>query len=228
MFSSDDVRRWTLGRLSVGLLVVPDLILFVGASAAAAISGGRPFAVVTASWTTLVTVGLMAYATVERQAGWGAAVMTLAAIGSLAAALTLWFGGLPSQWIVVGPFRFRAAKRRAPSRHLLHSVAQLVVFWTTFLIVLPLLLGWIERRWRIEWPAFAADPPVVAGVLTFIGGSCLGIWSCLSMALVGHGTPLPAAMANRLVIVGPYFAGRPLPCERRSIRPLVCSHRRSV
>lgn len=36
VFASDDVRRWTLGGWPPGLLVGPDLVLFVGGSAVGA------------------------------------------------------------------------------------------------------------------------------------------------------------------------------------------------
>lgn len=38
VFASDDVRRWTLGGWDPQVLVVPDLLLFAGASALAAIN----------------------------------------------------------------------------------------------------------------------------------------------------------------------------------------------
>lgn len=38
----------------------------------------------------------------------------------------------------------------------------------------------------------------------FAAASCLGLWSGLTMATRGDGTPLPTATAPRLVVAGPY------------------------
>ena len=47
-----------------------------------------------------------------------------------------------------------------------------------------------------------SSSPTFVGVGTFLAASSLGLWSCVSMALVGEGTPLPASTGRRLVIVG--------------------------
>ena len=38
--------------------------------------------------------------------------------------------------------------------------------------------------------------------------SALGLWACVTMALRGNGTPLPAETARELVITGPYRSVR--------------------
>jgi protein-S-isoprenylcysteine O-methyltransferase Ste14 len=49
------------------------------------------------------------------------------------------------------------------------------------------------------------------GAITFLLGSAMGLWSMASMALVGEGTPLPAATARKLVVAGPYrFVRNPM------------------
>ena len=126
VFISDDVRWWTLGDWNPGLLVGPDLALFVGASALAAALGSRVWAIVASAWTTLVAVALTVYALVAREAGWGAVLMVLATVGTLAATLTLQSGRLPVQLFFIGPFAFRVAGNQSRGRHLRRSLVQLV------------------------------------------------------------------------------------------------------
>jgi len=204
VFTSADVRRWTLGTWPPGVLVLPDLLLFVGGSAIAAWRADRRAGVVTAAWTLGVTVALGLYALATGRAGWGAVAMTVASIGSVLAAVTLWCGHVPRQWFFIGPFRFRPAAATTPKGHLWRSLRQLVVFWTGFLVVLPIVLDRIEQRWRVDAPWLQSAGVRAAGVVVFATASALGLWSCISMALRGDGTPLPAATAQRLVVAGPY------------------------
>lgn len=208
VFASGDVRRWTLGHWDPAVLVGPDLVLFVGASAVAALSGRRIVAAVAAVWTPAVTVALVIYGLVERTAGWGVVLMSLATIGSLAAAATMWFGHLPTGWFFVGPFSFRVADEGPGARHLRRSLAQLVVFWTTFFVVVPLVLAFVEERLHLGWDAFDRWTVHLAGAIAFILGSALGLGSCVTMALRGNGTPLPAETARDLVVSGPYRSVR--------------------
>jgi protein-S-isoprenylcysteine O-methyltransferase Ste14 len=211
VFASSDVQRWTLGGWSRGVLVVPDVLLFVGGSALAATTANRWWAAVTAVWTVGITLALSVYALIERVAGWGAVAMLLASIGTLGATLTLWFGRLPVGWFFVGPFAFRPAKERSSASHVRHSLLQVAVFWSFFLLFLPATLAWIEWRLLLQWPAL--DRPVVhwLGLAVFLAGSVVGLWSMWSMSVVGRGTPLPAATARELVVVGPYrFVRNPM------------------
>jgi protein-S-isoprenylcysteine O-methyltransferase Ste14 len=204
VFASDDVRRWTLGQWDPNLLVGPDLVLFVGCSAVAGVLGSRRWAIACVCWTTMVTAALTAYGLVERQAGWGVVAMVLATVGSLGAAATLWFGRLPLEWLFVGPFAFREADNRARRAHVRQSLAQLVLFWTAFLVALPVALAWAERRLHLSWTVLDRAEWQWIGVTTFMVASAFGLWSCTSMALRGEGTPLPAATARHLVVAGPY------------------------
>jgi hypothetical protein len=171
VYVSDDVRWWTLGEWNPALLVGPDLVLFAGASAMAAVRGSRVGAAVAATWTTLVTVALTVYAVVAREAGWGAVLMIIATIGTVAATLVLWSGRLPVRWLFLGPFRFRVARDRSRGRHLRDSLIQLVFFWSTFLILLPLALSWVEHRLRLEWSPLQHSGVVRAGPIVFLVAS---------------------------------------------------------
>ncbi|CAN5541284.1 isoprenylcysteine carboxylmethyltransferase family protein [soil metagenome] len=208
VFASDDVARWTLGRWEPALLVGPDLLLFVGASAVAAITASRWAALVAAVWTTSMTVVLTVYGLVERVAGAGVVLMAVATLATLAAAATIWFGRLPTGWFFVGPFTFRIAAEASGTRHLIASLVQLVIFWTTFFVVIPLALAAIEDRLGLDWPALGRQGVQVVGIVVFVVASGLGLWSCVTMALIGHGTPLPADTARDLVVAGPYRSVR--------------------
>lgn len=130
--------------------------------------------------------------------------MVLATVGSTAAAATMWFGRLPLDWFFVGPFAFRVAGEATPTQHLRRSLTQLVVFWTGFFVVVPLILTAAERRLRLVWESLQSDSSTVTGVIVFAAGSAIGLWSCITMALRGAGTPLPAETARDLVVTGPY------------------------
>lgn len=202
VFASADVRRLTLGGWDPWLIVGPDVAFFVLGSLWTALTGGRVAGLLVTVWTFVVTAALFAYGLVEQTAGWGVAAMTVAAVGTAVSALTIWCGRLPTQWFFVGPFAFRPATASGGATHVRRSLAQLVVFWTVFFVVLPLVVVAAERRLRISWSAL--QHWAQAGWLIFAVGSALGLWSCLTMALVGQGTPLPAETARRLVVRGPY------------------------
>ncbi|GAA1060076.1 isoprenylcysteine carboxylmethyltransferase family protein [Agromyces bracchium] len=210
VFASPLVREATLGSLDPVLVALADIPLFVGGSAAAAF-GSRAAAIVTTGWTALVTIGMTLYATVSTEAGWGAILMIGATGASVLALCLMVFGRVPTEWLVVwGPFAFRpAAPRRSAVAHLAATAAQIVVFWGVFLVVAPVALAWFERRWGLELPFLDSAAP--AGIAVLLVASALGLWSAAAMASLGGGTPLPAAMPNRLVIAGPYrFVRNPM------------------
>ena len=204
VYASDDVRTATLGGIEPNLLVVPDLVLFVGASAVAALRGGRMPAAVVAGWSTLVTAGLLVYGLLEEAAGAGIVLMVVATGCTWIAASLLWWGRVPLGWFFVGPFAFHEADDASPAHHLRRSLLQLVVFWTTFFVGVPAVLVSVERRLGLTLEGLASPSWQVVGLVGLALGSALGLWSCVSMALVGRGTPLPAATARALVVVGPY------------------------
>lgn len=195
------VRSATLGSLDPLVVAALDVPLFVLASALVAL-GGRWAVWVVAPWTVLVAAGMALYATVTTQAGWGALLMIAAAGGSLAAGLVIVLGRLPSEWIVMGPFAFRPARAERVRTLVGQTSLQIVLFWTVLLFLVPAVIVWVEHRWglSIELPVGVR----IGAAIAFLGFAVLGLWSAAVMSTRGGGTPLPAAMAHRLVVAGPY------------------------
>nr|WP_314844188.1 isoprenylcysteine carboxylmethyltransferase family protein [uncultured Microbacterium sp.] len=208
VFASDDVRHATLGDLTAPVIAVLDIPLFVLASALVAC--GVPWAVwIVAPWTSLVAAGMAVYATITGSAGWGALLMALAALATLAAGIVVERGRAPVEWITTGPFAFRPAAPARTGTMLARTGLQTLIFWGLFLVFLPIVIAALESRWmlRIE------SPPVVGliGIVLLLAASALGIWSAVSMSVEGDGTPLPSQTARRLVIAGPYrFVRNPM------------------
>lgn len=198
---SDVVRHATLGQLNPVAMAALDIPLFVIASALAA-TGWRAAGWTTTAWTVLVSIGMVGYATVTTEAGWGALIMLAAAGGSVVACALLVSGRVPTEWLINGPFTFRTAPSASRGRILMLSLLQMLVFWFVFLALIPMVIVFFEARWglSVDFPA----PIRVIGAVLLLGFSVLGVWTAVAMSVYGHGTPLPATMAKRLVIVGPY------------------------
>ena len=202
VFVSPAVREATLGNLDPAAVAVFDIPLFVLASAVAAF-GVRAAAVVSTGWTGVVAVALAVYATVTTEAGWGVVCMGAATAGSLIALSLVRLGRVPTAWIIGGPFAFRpASSRQKAGTHVASTFGQIVLFWGFFLVVVPWAIAFLEQRWALAIPFPPFSGPVGAAALVL--ASALGIWSAVVMSTLGDGTPLPAAMPNRLVIAGPY------------------------
>ena len=202
VFESSAVRVATLGGIAPAPVAWFDIPLFVVASGLAA-GGVKVAGVVAAAWTCLVALGLAVYSTVTTEAGWGVMIMASAAGASVLAATLLWSGRIPTEELTRGPFEFRpAAPRTGVRRDVLFTLIQMVVFWGVFLVVVPGLVALLERRWRLAATFPAATVPV--GICLLVLASALGVASAIVMSTRGHGTPLPSAMPNRLVVAGPY------------------------
>lgn len=201
VFASDRVREATLGGIDPVAMAAFDIPLFVIVSALVAL-GVRAAVWVVAPWTVAVALGMALYAMLTGLAGWGAVLMIAAAAGGIAAGALVWFGRLPTDLVLIGPLGFRTARAGGTAKRVLQTGAQIVVFWGLFLAVIPIAIVVLEERWglHVEAPLWAR----IFGAVLLVATSALGIWSAAVMATLGDGTPLPAAMANRLVIAGPY------------------------
>ncbi|MGW9157719.1 methyltransferase family protein [Microbacterium sp. NPDC055665] len=208
VFTLPWVRTATLGTLDVRLLAALDIPLFVIASALVG-CGLRFAAWIAAPWTVLVATGMVLYATVTASAGWGALLMVAAAAGSTAAAIVVLVGRLPSEWLLIGPFRFRPAAPTTTGALMVRAAVQTLVFSGIFLVALPGIILALEWRWglHLDFPAALR----IGGVVLFAAALALSLWSSAAMSVRGAGTPLPSEMPRRLVISGPYrFVRNPM------------------
>ncbi|MCH8274371.1 MAG: isoprenylcysteine carboxylmethyltransferase family protein [Armatimonadetes bacterium] len=106
--------------------------------------------------------------------------------------------------LLIGPFRPRESKHAAPHVHILNTLAQTAIIWALFLFVGPTVIVLFENRCLPEWAFFPSPVSRALGATLFILASAGGLWSGITMAALGDGTPLPAMCARRLVVAGPY------------------------
>jgi protein-S-isoprenylcysteine O-methyltransferase Ste14 len=97
---------------------------------------------------------------------------------------------------------FRPAKEAKHSWNLGKTFVQMAFFWILFLWILPMQIVRFEsfaNQPQFEWEGQS----LVASILFSIA-SILGLYSGITMAVAGRGTPLPIDTARELVITGPY------------------------
>ncbi|MFM1870892.1 MAG: hypothetical protein RL398_314 [Planctomycetota bacterium] len=97
---------------------------------------------------------------------------------------------------------YRVATGTTTARHVLHTLVQMVVFWSTFLWLLPAVVARLARTYQL--PQWSAPWLAPLGIALFAAMSGLGIASAWVMSTRGRGTPLPMATASELVVLGPY------------------------
>ena len=202
------VATATLGGIDPLLIAIVDIPLFVIASALAALNVRWAVWIAT-GWTVLVALAMVIYATATTEAGLGAVLMILAALGSLLAGVLMIVGRIPSEKLLIGPFAFHSSHTRVRSRLLVHTTVQIVVFWGVFLIIIPVIINAFEDRWNLayKFPILL----VVVGFALLAVSSVIGVWSARAIANFGSGTPLPSQMAHHLVARGPYaFVRNPM------------------
>lgn len=183
---------------------LPDGVLFVGASLVTGVLflRGSPRAIL-ALW---LTTGAVAYATLHTV---GIALMTKSFAGpavmmiapctcTLVMALTC-----ARDEPLLPRIPFGRASGSTAGRALGATLAQMVVFWTVFLLVIPGGIVWVERA--IGVPTIGAPTArIVIGASLFLAASALGVWSAVTLSTLGLGTPLPTNAPERLVTRGPY------------------------
>lgn len=195
LFAVPDHRAWfrpgSWPDAALLAFALPDLIL---AAMLLALSSG-----VRATWLQAAVIGGYAYATVYCL---GVVLLT----GEAELALLAMFAGLCMFGGAVGA-DLRIV--RSQPHPLARTLLIMAVFWVVFLAIVPWLIVRAEDRVGIGRFAFAGQQG--AGAIVFLCSSLLGVWSALTMARRGGGTPLPIDAASRLVVDGPYrFVRNPM------------------
>ena len=164
------VATATLGSINPLLIAFVDIPLFVIGSALAALNFRWAVWIVTA-WTVLVALGMVIYATATTEAGLGAVLMILAALGSLLAGVLMIVGRIPSEKLLIGPFAFHSSHTRVRSRVLVHTTIQIVVFWGIFLIIIlfkVINVGSLAGVSWFVWPVAAVIVLLFTALVTLI------------------------------------------------------------
>jgi protein-S-isoprenylcysteine O-methyltransferase Ste14 len=97
---------------------------------------------------------------------------------------------------------FREAVEAPAWRNIAKTAVQIVVVWSLALWVVPLAI--VRGLSAIGIPWFTFTPAPAAGWSIFGLASAIGLWSALTMARLGRGTPFPLDHARALVVAGPY------------------------
>jgi len=98
---------------------------------------------------------------------------------------------------------FRSAASATPRRHMAATLAQIIVFWSLFLLVVPQLLSALDDQ-LAEIPRLSLPGQGLLATTLFTVCSLLGLTCGLTMSRRGEGTPLPFDATNHLVVQGPY------------------------
>lgn len=198
-------RDWPAEAL-LGFWLSDALLLILGSLAtAAAVIQERSWAslalwsLAAASWyPTLYCVGV----SVLTEEAWIASAMMTTMSGFTLAMATI-YGTTGQQPAVI-----RAAPMNRAAA-IAWTLVQIAIFWAMFLWILPQGIAELEKR--LGWSGFTHPWQSACSVILFLVASLLGLWSGLTMAASGDGTPLPTATAPKLVISGPYrFVRNPM------------------
>jgi protein-S-isoprenylcysteine O-methyltransferase Ste14 len=100
------------------------------------------------------------------------------------------------------PDHTRESKSNSIVVNVAKTLTQIVVFWSFFLAVLPMVIAAVEHWLGI--PSFASPGTRIAGAAIFVAMGSIGFYCGMIFAVLGSGTPLPLDTTTKLVIVGPY------------------------
>lgn len=185
---------------------LPDLALIVIGSLAASFLCWREKS--SANVALWLVVGSLAYATLYclalslfTNSAWISVVMMGTSLGASINLTLLYL--YPPQVL------FRQAKQAASLWNLAKTLGQIAVFWSFFLIALPALIARMEDEFGVQHFQFSGQRLLAVGLFSLL--SALGLWSGVTMAWLGEGTPLPIDGTRRLVVSGPYsFVRNPM------------------
>ena len=98
----------------------------------------------------------------------------------------------------------RTSRTGQASANIAKTLVQTVMFWGFFLLAVPAAIGWLESQCGLLEFRFDSSKLKWIAAAVFVVAGSLGIWSGITMAVVGQGTPLPFDCPSALVIAGPY------------------------
>lgn len=96
--------------------------------------------------------------------------------------------------------RYRPARPAPASWNIVKTLLFLTLFWFVYLLVLPIALSVVEVQLGIQ----RFPPQPLPALLLLLGGSALGLWAGVTLAVNGQGTPAPFDTARTFVVRGPY------------------------
>jgi protein-S-isoprenylcysteine O-methyltransferase Ste14 len=111
-------------------------------------------------------------------------------------------GSRAERWARATARGFRVARPASAAWNVAKTLGQIAVFWSFFLAVLP--AGLVRLGSALGEPRFGFAGQAELASALFAAWSALGLWSGMTMALRGRGTPLPLDTARELVVTGPY------------------------
>lgn len=100
------------------------------------------------------------------------------------------------------PIRGRVARHASAAWNVTKTLVQTACFWTFFLVVAPWAIYSVEPALGLDSQRF--EPQRGVGIAIFALAGSLGLWSGITMAIAGDGTPIPVDCPRRLVVRGPY------------------------
>jgi protein-S-isoprenylcysteine O-methyltransferase Ste14 len=93
-----------------------------------------------------------------------------------------------------------AFRRSHVAWNVVKTLVFLAVFWSVFLFGIPIGISIIEIELGIQ----RFPPPPLLGSTLLIASTSLVLWSALTLAIRGAGTPLPVDPTREIVVTGPY------------------------
>ncbi len=190
MFTSERVYAYFafpgIERPALFAFVLPDVVLISALSVAVWIRPNRT--------AQACVLGGFAYGAL-----WCVAA-SAATGGGFLSSIVMALGTVFNVMLLLGPDGFRMSRTDNRSLNLAKTFVQSVIIWTGTLIVFPLGIEHAAGR----WPLHIEYSYAIAGACAFLLCSTLGVWSGITMTIVGGGTPLPVDAPQRLVTTGPY------------------------
>jgi protein-S-isoprenylcysteine O-methyltransferase Ste14 len=108
-------------------------------------------------------------------------------------------------FLLFRPWRGREARLASIARNAAKTLAQILVMWSIFFALLPLVIYYIEAAIGLSSIRFDSTTWLTVGIVVFVLGGALGVVSAIYIVAYGQGTPLPVDCPRVLVVRGPYL-----------------------